>query len=86
MLGQPFFGDGAGTDDGGCQPRRRAAAAARIACAEFLRVRVVGVAGAEGLADVAVVLAALVFVANQQPNRRTSGFALIGSGKDFHRV
>ena len=43
-------------------------------------------AGTEGLADVAVILAALVFVADQQRNRRAGGFAFIQAGEDFHCV
>ena len=83
---QPFLGDGAGADDGRGQPRRRASAAARVAEAVFLRVGVVGVAGAEGLGDVAVVLAALVFVADQQRDRRAGGLAFVHAGEDFHRI
>ena len=70
FFSQPLLGDGAGADDGRGQPCRRAPAAARVAEAVFLRVGVVGVAGAEGLDDVAVVLAALVLVADQERDRR----------------
>jgi hypothetical protein len=65
-FGQPLLGDGAGRDHGRGQAGRGAAAAARVAQAVLLQVGVVGVAGAELLADLAVVLAALVGVADQQ--------------------
>ncbi|EWS63767.1 hypothetical protein Y695_02996 [Hydrogenophaga sp. T4] len=42
--------------------------------------------GAEGLQDVAVVLAALVGVADQQGDRRAGGLALVHATEDFHRV
>jgi hypothetical protein len=51
-----------------------------------VEVGVVGVAGAEGLQDVAVVLAALVGVADQQGDRRAGGPALVHAGEDLHRV
>ncbi len=43
-------------------------------------------AGAEGVEDVAVVLAALVGVADQQRDRRAGGQALVHAGQDLHRI
>jgi hypothetical protein len=43
-------------------------------------------AGAEGLQDVAVVLAALVGVADQQADRRAGGLALVNAGEDLDGV
>ena len=43
-------------------------------------------AGAEGLADVAVVLAALILVADQKRDRRAGGLALVQPGEDFRSV
>ncbi len=43
-------------------------------------------AGTEGVGDVAVVLAALVFVADQQRDGRAGGLAFEHTGKDLHRV
>ena len=53
--------------------RAAAATAARIADAVLLPVGVVGVAGAELLGDLAVVLAARIGVAHQQRDRRAGG-------------
>ncbi len=43
-------------------------------------------AGPKALGDVAVVLAALVGVADQQGNRRAGGLALVDAGKNFDRI
>ncbi|MNT13313.1 hypothetical protein D3C72_1482790 [compost metagenome] len=43
-------------------------------------------AGAKALGDVAVILAALVGVADQQGDGRARGLALIHAGEDFHRI
>ena len=83
---QPLLGDGAGGHHRRRQPRRGAAAAARIAQAVLLQVGVVGVAGAEGLRDLAVVLAALVGVADQQADRRAGGLALVHAREDLDLV
>jgi hypothetical protein len=52
----------------------------------YLPVGVVGVAGAESLDDVAVVLRALVDVADQQRDRRARGAAFVHAGEDFDVV
>jgi hypothetical protein len=65
-LAQPFLCDGARRDAHRGFARRRTTAAAIVAETVFLPVGVVGMAGAEGLGDVAVILAALVLVADQQ--------------------
>ena len=49
-------------------------------------IGVVGVAGAEGLQDVAVILAALVGVLDQQADGGAGGLALINTREDFHRI
>src|SRR5471032_2064313 len=49
-------------------------------------VGVVGVAGTEALGDVAVILAALVLVADQQRDRRAGGDALVHARQYLHRV
>jgi hypothetical protein len=49
-------------------------------------VGVVGMAGAEGVEKVAVVLAALVGVADQQRDRRAGGQPLVDAREDLHRV
>ncbi len=83
---QPLFGHGAGRHHGRGQAGRRAAAAARVAQAVFVQIGVVGMTGPEGLQDVAVVLAALVGVFDQEADRRAGGLALVHAGQDFHRV
>src|SRR5439155_18136144 len=42
--------------------------------------------GAKGLADVAVVLAALVGIADQQADRRAGGAAFVDAGEDLRRI
>ena len=83
---QPFLGHGAGGHHGRGQPRRGAAAAARVADAVFAPIGVVGMAGAEGLQDLPIVLAALVGVPDEQADRRAGGLALVDAGEDFHRI
>ena len=85
-LVQPLARHRAGGDGGRGQARGRAAAAARVAHAELAPVGVVGVAWAEGLGDVAIVLAALVGVADQQANRRAGGLALVHARQDLDLV
>ena len=60
LFAQPLLGHRAGRHHGRRQPRRGAPAAARIAQAVLAPVRVVGMARAEGVEQVGVVLAALV--------------------------
>jgi hypothetical protein len=40
----------------------------------------------EGLGDIAVILAALIFIPNQQSDWRTGGFAVKHTGQNFYRV
>src|SRR5690606_41474811 len=54
---------------------RRQAVAQRYAPSRFVPVRVIGMAGAEGLDDIAVVATALVGIANQQTDGRAGGVA-----------
>ncbi len=42
--------------------------------------------GAKALRDVAIVLAALILVADQQRDGRAGGLALVHAGEDLHRV
>ena len=83
---QPLFGDSAGGHHRCRQAGRRATAATRVAQAVFVQVGVVGVTGAEGVQDIAVVLAALVGVLDQQTDRRACGLAFVNAGEDFDRI
>ena len=83
---EPLARHGAGGDHRRGQPGRRAPAAARIAHAVLAPVGVVGVARAEGVEDVPVVLAALVGVADQQRDRGAGGDAFVDAGQDLDRV
>ena len=85
-LAQPLPGDGARGDAHRGLARRLPAAAAVVADAVLLPVRVVGVAGAERVGDVRVVLAALVLVADQQRDRRARRAALEHAGQDLDGV
>ena len=83
---EPLFGHSPSSHHGGCQARGRAAAATWVTQAVFAPVGVVGVTGTEGLQDVAVVLAALVGVVDQQANWGASGQALVHARQDLHRI
>src|SRR6185312_635949 len=85
-FGQPLLGDHRGGHAHGGFARRGAAAATRVADAVLLPVGVVGMAGAEGRGYVAVVLAALVGVADQERDRRACGPALVHPRQDLHLV
>ena len=85
-LAQPLLRDGAGRDAHGGFARGLAAAAAIVADAVLLPVRVVRVAGTERLLDRAVILAALVGVADQQSDRRAGRAALEHAREDLDRV
>src|SRR6185369_4833997 len=85
-LSQDLARDGAGGDPHRGLARRGAPAAAIIAHAVFLPVGVIGVAGAEEILDLAVVLRALVDIVDDERDRRTRRFALEYAGKNAHRV
>mmetsp|Transcript_6445 Transcript_6445/g.26503 ORF Transcript_6445/g.26503 Transcript_6445/m.26503 type:complete len:304 (+) Transcript_6445:1709-2620(+) len=74
---QPFAGHGPGAHHRRGQACGRTAAATRVAQAVFAPVGVVGMARAKGIEEVAVVLAALVGVLDQQADRRAGGQALV---------
>ena len=84
--GEHRAGDAAGGDAGGGLARRGAAAAAVVAQAVLQVVGEVGVAGAELLRDLAIVLRPLVGVADQERDRRAGGPALEGAGEDLDLV
>jgi hypothetical protein len=42
--------------------------------------------GTESIHDIAVILAALIFIANQQGDRRARGFTFKNAGKNLDRV
>ena len=86
FLQQPFFGNRTGGHRGRGQARGRTPAAARVTHAVLLQIRVISVAGPEGLQNVAVVLAALVGVLNQERDRRAGGHALVNAAQDLHLV
>jgi hypothetical protein len=86
LLVQPLLGDGRRAHHRRGQARRRTAAAARIAHAVLMPIGVVCMARAETVGDIAVVLAALVFIFDQQRNRGAGGHALVHAGQDLHRV
>src|SRR5262249_37310768 len=86
FLPQPLLRDRAGRHRGRREPRRRTPAAARIADAVLAQVRVVGMAGAERLRDLRVVLAARVLVADEERDRRAGGPALVHAREDLDLV
>ena len=58
------------------QARGRTPTTAMVANAELLQIGVIGVARTEAPGNIAVILAALIFVADQQRNRRAGGLTL----------
>ncbi len=83
---QPLAGNRGRRDRRRGEPCRRPAAAARIAKAVLVQVGVVGVARAEGVEQVRVVLAALVGVADQEADRRARGPAFEHAREDLDLV
>ena len=87
VLGQePLLGHRTGGDHGRGHARRGTSASARIAHTIFLEISEVRMPGAEGVEQVAVVLAALVGVVDQQRNRRAGGAAFEHAAQNLHRV
>ena len=90
--GDHLAGDGAGGDAGGGLARRGTAAAAIVAQPVFRLVGEVGMAGAKLVADVGIVLRALVGVVDQERDRGAGGHragqALVdeGAGQDADAV
>ena len=90
--GQDFSRDGAGRDARGGFARGRAAAAAIVAQAVFRLIGEVGVAGAELVLDLGIILGALVGVLDQQRDRRARRHLHTGlrmrhhAGKNLNRV
>src|SRR5258706_14466902 len=85
-LAQPFLRDGARGDADRGLARRGATTAAVVAQAILLPVRVVRVAGPEGIGKRAVVLAALVFIPDEKPDRRAGRPAFENPGENFDAV
>ena len=83
---QPFLGNRAGGYAHRSLACAGTAAAAMIPKAVLLRVGVIGMTGTEGLGDVAIVLAALVLVADQEGDGGAGGFAFEYAGEDFYRI
>src|SRR6185503_9528591 len=81
-----LLGDGARRHAYHGLARRGAAAAARVAHAVLLVVRVVRVPRAEFLRDRRVVLRPLVLVAHEKADRGAGGAALEHAREDLHRV
>ena len=81
-----MFGDRATGDADGGFARGRAPTAAIVADAVFGVVGIVGVAGAVLVFNRAVVAAALVFVHDEQANRRAGGLALEDAGEELQAV
>ena len=86
FFSQPLLGHGASGDHRRGKAGRGPAAAARVTPAVLLQVAVVGMAGAEGLRDLTVVLAALVGVADQQADRCSGRVALVHARQDLDLV
>src|SRR5439155_12077493 len=85
-LAQPLLGDRAGGDADRRLTGGGAAAAAIVAQAVFLPVSVVGVAGPESVGESAVVLAPLVFVSDDEADRRAGRPAFEHTGQNLDAV
>ena len=79
-------GNGAGGNPACGLAGRRPAAAAMVADAVFGPIGVVGMARAELVVVLAVILGTLVLVVDEQADRRAGGLALEHAGEDAHRV
>src|SRR3984885_13986072 len=66
--------------------RRGTPAAAIVAKAVFLLVRIVGMPGAKAVLDLLVVARTLIFVCNHERDRRTRGLAFEYARQDAHRI
>ncbi len=86
LLAQPLTSHRASRHHRSCQPGRRATSTARIAQPVLVPVGVVSMTGAEAACNVAVVLAALIGVADQQGNWRAGGTAFVDAGEDLDRI
>ena len=86
LRGQEFSRNCAGGHAHHRFARRRTAAAAVVAQAVFLLVRVIGVARPEPILDLFVVVRALVGVFDQQADRCAGGDALEHARQDAHAV
>ena len=85
-LAQPLLGDRAGGDADRRLAGGGAAAAAQVAQSVFLPVGIVGVAGPERVGERAVVLAALILVADQKADRRAGRPAFEHTGQNLDAV
>ena len=86
FLMQPLFGHRARGHGRRGQPRRRTPAAAIIANAVLLQIRIVGMAGPESIGDIAVIFTALIFVADQKRDRGAGGLAFEHAGEYLYRI
>ena len=84
--GEPFFCDDRGGYTHGRFARGRAPAAAMIADAVLLQIRVVGVRRPERVDEIVVVLGARIGVADQERDRRAGGASFEYAGKDLDVV
>src|ERR1700689_4214654 len=78
--------NGSGRDAHHRLARRGTPAAAIIAKAVFLLIRIVRVSGPEAILDLVVVARALILVLDQQSDRGSGGAALEHARQDTHRV
>ncbi len=85
-LAQVFLGDGPGGHPHGGLPRRGAAAAPVVPETVFLLVGVIGMAGAEAVHDLGIVLGALVGIVDHQADGGAGGLALEDAGEDLHLI
>src|SRR5690348_3341662 len=85
-LAQPLARNRAGGHAHGRLARRLPAAAAIVANAVLLPIRVVGVTGTKGIGNVRVVLAARILIADQERDRRSRRQAFEHAGQNFDGV
>ena len=85
-LAQPFPRNRSGGDSHCGLARRLPAAATIITDTVFLPVRVVRVPRPKRVGDAGVILAARIFVADQERDRRARGAALEHAGEDLDRI
>src|SRR6185437_14048957 len=86
LVAEDFAADRAGGNTHRGLARRGAATAAIIADAVFGPIGVIGVAGTETVLDGLIIARALVFVLDQETDRRAGGLALEHAGQDLHLI
>src|SRR5690242_573551 len=83
---EPLFRDRGGGDTDGRFSRGRAPTTSMIANSILLPIGIIGMTGTKRIDQIAIVLTARIFIADQQRNRRPRGLALEHPGENFDGI